>query len=371
MDKAEKLLGDLLAHADVRINGSRAWDITVHNPQLYQRLLRDGVLGLGESYVDGWWDCDDLGEMVRKLLLADLEHVVQPLKLLLPVLRAKLMNVQNRSGASRDVPSHYNRGNLLFRNMLDQRMVYSCAYWKNADNLDDAQDAKLDLVCRKLGVKAGDHLLDIGCGWGSLLKFASERYGARGTGITLASEQIALGRELCQGLPIELRMQDYRDLDERFDHIVSIGMFEHVGPQNYRTYMEIAAKCLNDDGLFVLHTLGVNRERESTDPWTERYIFPGARLPVAEQIARAAKGLFVLEDWHNIGVYYAPTLEAWFANFDRNWNTILAPHYDERFYRMWKYLLLSTPGSFRARRSQVWQIVFSKKGVQGGYESVR
>jgi len=371
MTKPEKLIRDVLAHADVQCNGSRAWDISINNTQLYQRLLRDGVLGLGESYVDGWWDCEALGELVRKLLRADLEHAISPMKLLIPVLKAKLVNIQSRSRSKKDVRSHYDQGNLLFTNMLDSRMTYSCAYWKQADNLEEAQEAKLDLVCRKLGLREGDNVLDIGCGWGSFLAFAAERYGIHGTGITLSDQQVILGRELCKGLPIELRVQDYRDIDERFDHIVSIGMFEHVGPANYRKYMETVAKNLNDGGLFLLHTLAVNKTRDSMDPWTDRYIFPGARLPVIEQIAVAAKGLFVMEDWHNFGVDYAPTLEAWFKNFDRNWSTAIAPHYDERFYRMWKYLLLATTGSFRARRNQVWQIVFSGKGVEGGYESVR
>ena len=371
MEKAEKLIRDLLAHADVQIDGSRAWDMTVHNPQLYQRLLRDGVLGMGESYVDGWWDCEDLGELIRLLLLADLEHAIKPLQLLLPVLKAKAVNIQSRSGAARDVGSHYNRGNLLFRNMLDARMVYSCAYWKNGSTLDEAQEAKLDLVCRKLDLKEGDRVLDIGCGWGSFLKFAAERYGIIGTGFTLSDQQVALGTELCAGLPVELRLQDYRELNERFDHVVSIGMFEHVGPSNYRTYMKIVEKNLADDGLFLLHTIGGNSEKNNMDPWTDKYIFPGSRLPVAHQVAVAAKDLFLIEDWHNFSVHYAPTLEAWFENFNRNWKDVIAPHYDERFYRMWKYMLLTTPGSFRSRRNQVWQIVFSKKGVAGGYESVR
>jgi len=371
MEKAEKVIRDLLSHADVQIDGSREWDIRVNDPKLFQRLLRDGVLGLGESYVDAWWDCDDLGELVRKLLLADLEHVVEPMKLLIPVLMAKVVNLQNRSRAARDVGSHYNRGNVLFRNMLDARMTYSCAYFKDTEDLDQAQEAKLDLVCRKLGLREGQRVLDIGCGWGSFLKFAAERYGVSGVGVTLSDQQVELGMEMCAGLPVELRLQDFRDLDERFDHIISIGMFEHVGPPNYRLYMETVAKNLADDGLFLLHTIGGNDERNNMDPWTDRYIFPGARLPVIRQIAAAAQDLFVMEDWHNFGVYYAPTLEAWFRNFDRNWAGVIAPHYDERFYRMWKYMLLSTTGSFRARRNQVWQIVFSKKGVPGGYESVR
>ncbi len=371
MNNAETVVRDLLSHADVMIDGARAWDVRVHDRRLFERLLREGVLGMGESYVDEWWDCDDLAECIRRILCADLEHVVRPWRLLLPVLLAQLTNLQSRGRAAKDVPSHYDRGNVLFRAMLDTRMTYSCGYWKEADDLDAAQEAKLDLVCRKLGLRRGQRVLDIGCGWGSFMKFAAERYGVSAVGVTLSEEQTELGRELCAGLPVEIRLQDYRDLDERFDHVVSIGMFEHVGPSNYRTFMQIAERCLENDGLLLLHTIGSNTRKNATDPWTDKYIFPGGRLPVAEQIIETAKGLFIMEDWHNFGVDYARTLDAWHEKFVRNWDGQLSEHYDHRFFRMWKYFLQSCSGSFRARRNQLWQIVFSKRGVPGGYISVR
>ena len=371
MDKAEATIRGLLARADVGVDGARPWDFLVHDCRLYPRLLRDGVLGLGEAYMEGWWDCEDLADSIFRLLRADLEHAISPLRLLLPVLKAKLVNVQSRSRARKDVPSHYDRGNLLFRAMLDRRMTYSCAYWKDAANLDDAQEAKLDLVCRKAGLREGMRIVDIGCGWGSFMKFAAERYGVSALWVTLAKEQVALGQELCAGLPVEFRLQDYRELEGQYDAVISIGMFEHVGAANHRRFMRIARKLLKDDGLFVLHTIGTNTRSEKTNPWTERYIFPGGQVPAAAHIASATDGLFVLEDWHNFGVDYSRTLDAWFENFDRSWETALAPHYDTRFYRMWKYFLLTSSGGFRARRDNLWQVVLSKKGIVGGYAAPR
>ena len=371
MNKAESAVRDILNRADVLVDGTRPWDITVHDSRLYQRILRDGILGLGESYVDGWWDCDDLEQFTVHVLSADLEHVVSPLKLLLPVLKAKLVNIQSENRASRDVSSHYDRGNVLFENMLDARLNYSCGYWQDADTLDEAQVAKLDLICRKLELRPGSRVLDIGCGWGGFLKYAAEKYGVSGVGITLSREQASLGQELCSGLPIEIRLQDYRELDSTYQAVVSIGMFEHVGPSNYRGFMEIVDSVLERQGLFLLHTIGSNDHEFSTDPWSERHIFPGSYLPTVEQIARAAHGLFVMEDWHNFGVDYARTLRAWLQNFNSSWEPILSKHYDQRFYRLWTYMLQTYAGAFQVRRNQLWQIVYARTGRPGGYASVR
>ncbi|MBU4141897.1 cyclopropane fatty acyl phospholipid synthase, partial [Patescibacteria group bacterium] len=265
---------------------------------------------------------------------------------------------------------HYDLGNALYQNMLDERMIYSCGYWKNAKTLNEAQEAKLDLVCRKIGLKEGMKVLDIGCGWGGFAKYAAEKYKARVVGVTVSKEQADLARRVCEGLPVEIRLQDYRDISGKFDGIVSIGMFEHVGYKNYQTYMKVARDCLKDNGLFLLHTIGRNVARAATDPWINKYIFPDSVIPSTEKIISAAKGLFVLEDWHNFGVDYDKTLMAWHRNFKNNWDKI--KHiYDQRFYRMWSYYLLACAASFRVRKNQVWQIVFSKNGVAGGYASVR
>lgn len=254
--------------------------------------------------------------------------------------------------------------------MLDKRLTYTCGYWKDAATLDEAQEAKLDLVCRKIGLKSGQHVLDIGCGWGSFAKFAAEKYGARVTGVTVSEEQVKLARELCAGLPVEIRLQDYRDVNEQFDHVISLGMFEHVGYKNYSTFFDIVRRCLKDEGMFLLHTIGANKSGRSTDQWIAKYIFPNSMLPSVKQIAAAAEGKFVMEDWHNFSAYYDNTLMAWNANVEAHWET-LKDQYSDQFHRMWRYYLLSCAGSFRVRHSQLWQIIFSKKGVPGGYLSVR
>jgi cyclopropane-fatty-acyl-phospholipid synthase len=249
-------------------------------------------------------------------------------------------------------------------------MVYSCAYWKDANNLDDAQEAKLDLICKKLDLHSGSRILDIGCGWGSFARYAAEQYGAEVVGITVSRDQANFARERCAGLPVEIRLQDYRDVEGMFDRIVSVGMFEHVGYKNYRTYMETARRLLKDGGLFLLHTIGRGETRRENDAWIEKYIFPNSMIPSMKQISAAIEKLFVVEDWHNFSADYDATLMAWFRNFDLNWDS-LNEQYDVRFYRMWKYYLLSCAAAFRTRHMQVWQIILSKEGVAGGYRSIR
>lgn len=361
----------LLDLADVKINGSQAWDIAVHDERFYQRILSQGSLGLGESYMDGWWDCPKLDEFFFHLLRAKLNEKVKGHgKILAAALWSRMVNNQSRRRAFDIGKRHYDIGNNLYQAMLDSRLTYTCGYWKNATTLDSAQEAKLDLVCKKLNLQKGQSVLDIGCGWGSFAKFAAERYGVSVVGITVSQEQIRLGKQLCAGLPVELRYQDYRDVRGAFDHIVSLGMFEHVGVKNYRTFMQVVAQNLKDDGLFLLHTIGGNTSVTSTDPWIEKYIFPNSMLPSIQQIAKAIEGLFVMEDWHNFSAYYDKTLMAWHANVVSAWES-LRQNYDDHFFRMWTYYLLSCAGTFRSRQNQLWQIVLSKNGVVGGYTSLR
>ena len=371
-DKSKQIVEDILSSAGIAINGGQPWDIQINNKTFYQRVLNGGSLGLGESYMDGWWECEKLDDFFTRIIPARPEDRIRKnWRLLIHIgSAALLLNGISKSRAFRIGERHYDIGNDLFKNMLDRRMVYSCAYWKDADNLDDAQEAKLDLVCRKLGLQPGDRVLDIGCGWGGFAKYAAEKYGVEVVGITVSKEQMELGKKLCEGLPVEIRLQDYRDVNGEFDHIVSVGMFEHVGCKNYRTYMESVHRCLKDGGLFLLHTIGNRHTMGSNDPWFEKYIFPNSIIPSMKQIGASVEELFVAEDWHNFGADYDRTLIAWFRNFDASWHK-LKEKYDERFYRMWKYYLLSCAGIFRSRHLQVWQIVFSKNGVPGGYCSVR
>jgi cyclopropane-fatty-acyl-phospholipid synthase len=370
-NKFEDTAQQLLSLAGVKINGNNPWDISVHNEKFYQRVLSQVNLGLGESYMDGWWDCEKLDEFFSRVIRSQIQNSVKKnWTLIYGILLARMMNLQSRNRAFQIGERHYDLGNELFINILDKRLVYSCAYWKDAPNLDIAQENKLELICRKLGLQPGMKVLDIGCGWGSFAKYAAEKYQVKVVGITVSKEQVELARTLCVGLPVEIRLQDYREVNEKFDRIVSVGMIEHVGYKNYRTYMDVVHRCLDDDGLFLLHTIGGNKSVKSVDPWINKYIFPNGMLPSIQQLSRSIEGLFVMEDWHNFSADYDKTLMAWYGNLENNWDN-LKSKYDERFHRMWKYYLLSCAGSFRARSNQLWQIVLSPKGVSGGYKSIR
>jgi len=360
---------EMFSLADVKVGGDRNWDIHLHNDEFYRRVISDGSLGLGESYMDGWWDVERLDQFTYRLLRAELHKKIGKLKLLLPVAKAKMLNLQSKSRAFEVAKAHYNLGNDFFKHMLDARMVYTGAYWRKASNLDDAQQAKLELICRKIGLKAGMRVLDIGCGWGGFAKYAAEEYGTKVLGITVSAQQADYAKRVCAGLPVEVRLQDYRELRERFDRIVSLGMFEHVGHKNHYIYMQVARRCLEDDGLFLLSTIGDNITTAATDAWISKYIFPNGDVPSLAQIARASEGLFIIEDLHNFGADYDKTLMAWFANFDHAWDQFKA-HYGERFYRMWKFYLLSCAGAFRARQIQMWQIVLAPKERIGGYARI-
>ncbi len=370
-EQLKEITEDILKVADIKINGSRSWDIKVNDDRFYNKVLSQGSLGLGESYMDGWWDCESLDQFFYRIFINNLDgNAAKGIRSLMMIAKAKLLNLQTNRRAFQIGERHYDIGNDLFRNMLDKRLVYSCGYWKKARNLEKAQEAKLDLICKKLGLKPGQKILDIGCGWGSFVKYAAEKYKVKAVGITVSKKQAELAKNLCKGLPIEIRLQDYRQLDEKFDHIVSIGMFEHVGSKNYREFMRVVNNCLDDNGLFLLHTIGSLRSGSNADPWTAKYIFPNSRLPNSIDIINASNKLFIVEDWHNFGADYDRTLMAWHKNFNDNWDKI-KDKYGNRFYRMWNYYLLAYAGSFRARKNQLWQIVFSKNGVKDGYESVR
>ncbi len=352
----------LLGLAGIAIDGDQPWDIRVHDERLYSRVLRDGTLGLGESYMDGWWDCPAVDQFIDRIVRANLQNKVKGhWKLAAHVLRSRLFNAQSRGRAFQVGERHYDLGNDLYRAMLDRRLCYTCAYWKDARTLDEAQEAKLDLVCRKIGLREGMSVLELGCGWGSFARYAAEKYGARVTGVTVSREQVELGGELCRGLPVTLELKDYREVSGLYDRVVSIGILEHVGCRNYRTYMEVVDRCLNDDGIALVHTIGQNLSTAAGDPWLDRYIFPNGMLPSVAQIARAMEGLFVMEDWHNFGPHYDPTLMAWHANFEKAWPA-LEQRYGKRFYRMWRYYLLSSAGGFRSRNIQLWQVVMTRPG---------
>jgi cyclopropane-fatty-acyl-phospholipid synthase len=362
-----KLMLELLESADIQVNGDQPWDMQLHDASLPERVFSLGNLGLGEAYMDGHWEADRLDEFFDRILNARLDAKVKPLRLAFHALRTRLINRQNRKRAWKVGKVHYDLGNEFYAAMLDERMTYTCGYWSGgAQTLAQAQEAKLDMICRKLQLQPGMRLLDIGCGWGSLMGFAAEHYGVQCVGVTISQEQTAWAQERYRGLPLEFRLQDYREVDEPFDRIASVGMFEHVGRKNHRTFMEVAHRCLADDGLFLLHTIGKNTREGTPDAWIDKYIFPNGDLPSIGQMGDAFDALFVVEDLHSFGPDYDKTLMAWYANFEAAW-TRFSEELGERFHRMWRYYLLSCAGAFRARDIQLWQWVLTKDGLRGGY----
>ena len=372
---AKTLIYDLLKNTDIQFNGPNAWDPQIHHEGFYQRVLSEGSLGLGESYLDGWWDCAALEQFFAKVLRQQLDKKIKYdrwllSKILFQRLGTCLLNPQSKRRALKVGQQHYDVGNDLYQLMLDPSMSYTCAYWKSAQTLEAAQIAKLELICQKLQLQKGMRLLDIGCGFGGMAGYAARNYGVDVVGITISKEQARLGKERNQGLAVDIRFQDYRSLHEQFDRIVSVGMFEHVGPKNYNTYMDVVARNLKDEGLFLLHTIGGNISTQAADAWINQYIFPNGVIPSIQQIGASIEGRFVMEDWHNFGADYYTTLMSWHENFVKNY-PLLKAQYDERFYRMWNYYLLSCAGAFYARDCQLWQIVLSKTGLIGGYTAAR
>jgi cyclopropane-fatty-acyl-phospholipid synthase len=367
------VVADLLAQAGIAINGDAPWDPQVLDPEFYRRLLARGSLGAGEAYMDGLWDAYQLDELFHRILRADIDKKIQGwtrLRVAGNWLREVLVNRQSPARAFDVGRRHYDIGNDVFEAMLDPTMSYSCGYWVDAETLAEAQQNKLRLICRKLELQPGERLLDIGCGWGGLAKFAATHHGVEVVGVTVSREQAALARERCVGLPVRIELADYRGIDGRFDKVVSVGMFEHVGLKNYPAYFAAVRRVMVDDGLFLLHTIGDLFTSIRTDPWIERYIFPNGKIPSARQLTRALEGCFLIDDWHNFGPDYDRTLMAWWANFEAAWPRLEAK-YGQRFYRMWKYYLMSAAGSFRSRHGQLWQLVLTKRERMGPYRSVR
>ena len=365
-DNWTRIATELLDKAGIMINGPRPFDMRIKHPDTLMRILQEGSLGLGESYMDGWWECDRLDVFFDKVLTAKLDQQLPShLKDILRIARARLFNMQTRHRAWQVGKEHYDLGNDLFNAMLDPNMQYSCAYWKDADTLADAQVTKLKMICEKLQLKPGMKVLDIGCGWGGLAAYMAKEYGVSVVGVTISKEQQQLAQKRCEGLPVQIMLQDYRDLNEEFDRIVSVGMFEHVGPKNYRTYFNVVNRCLKKDGLFLLHCIGSNTSGVKADAWISKYFFPNGCLPSIRQIADEAEGHLIMEDWHNFGADYDKTLMAWDENFVRAWDSI-KDNYSPRFYRMFRYYLNACAGAFRARDIQLWQVLFSHSGLRGG-----
>ncbi|MGG4607746.1 cyclopropane fatty acyl phospholipid synthase [Providencia sp. Me31A] len=375
IDAWQRIASELLDEAGIEINGSRPFDIQVHNNKFFKRVLQQGSMGLGESYMDGWWDCERLDIFFQRVLSCSLDKKLpNNLRDTLRIAVSRMRNLQSLKRARIVGEEHYDLGNDLFSLMLDPYMQYSCGYWKGLENTPEnlplAQEQKLKLICEKLQLKAGMRLLDIGCGWGGLAAYASQNYGVSVIGVTISAEQQKYAQARCKNLDVDIRLEDYRNLNDQFDRIVSVGMFEHVGPKNYATYFDVVQRNLKQDGLFLLHTIGSNHNKVNVDPWTNKYIFPNGCLPSMQNIGESSEGKMIMEDWHNFGADYDHTLMAWFTRFQAAWPE-LEQSYTPRFKRMFSYYLNSCAGAFRARDIQLWQILWSPDGVEGGIRVAR
>ncbi|MEM9336853.1 MAG: cyclopropane fatty acyl phospholipid synthase [Patescibacteria group bacterium] len=366
MKTTQTSLSSLLSEIDVQFNGSRPTDVTINDERAYKAIASGGTLAIGKAFMDNWWECEDLASLVARVYLdGDFERKIVAYDEWPLLIKGLFFNLQSRARAYMVAHDHYDIGNDLYQAMLDERMVYTSAMWSGVTTLEAAQEQKLEALCQKMGLKAGDRILDIGCGWGSLMQFAAERYGVMCVGLTVSKEQKALGEERCQGLPVEFVLTDYREyVDETgFDHIVSVEMLEAVGPKNFKTYFNKVHELLKPGGRFVLQTIGLQTPaRPAGDLWIDRYIFPNGILPSLSQLESHTRKLFTWEHLENIGPDYDPTLMAWWERFDKAYGELSQrnPKYDQRFYRMWKFYLQSCAGLFRARAVQDWQIVFRK-----------
>jgi cyclopropane-fatty-acyl-phospholipid synthase len=369
-DFAKEKISKIFHDAGITVQGKNEWDIQVHDERFFNRVLLKWSLGFGESYMDGWWDTNALDQLIYRLYTSNIDNKNSNLPSKIDMCKARLLNQQSKLRARKVANVHYDIGNDMYSKMLGHTMQYTCAYWKNAQSLDEAQENKLDLICRKLQLQKGEKVLELGCGWGSFAKFAAENYGVEIEAYNISREQVEFARERNKGLPVTIHLADYRDAQGTYDKVAAIGLCEHVGYKNYATLMEVAHRSLKKHGLFLLHSIANNVSTTHCDPWFNKYIFPNGMLPSVKQLGETIEGLFVMEDWHNFGPDYDKTLVEWYHNFDRHW-PLYREKYGVRFYRMWKYYLLSLAGAFRARRIQLWQVVMSKNGVQGGYESIR
>ena len=376
----------LLKHTDLVLDR----DIQINDERVFGEVISNLSLGLGEAYMNGWWDAKDktLDQIFYNIGTSKLSDKINntwigKFKLALYWIREKFYNSQTIEKSKLVAYQHYDLGNELYTHMLDPNMIYTCGYWKDSNDLTQSQYAKLDLICRKLKLQPGMNIIDIGCGWGGFCQYAAEKYKVNVTGITISQEQYthAVNNNKFKDR-VSYKLMDYRLLlsDEYkhiYDGVVSIGMFEHVGHKNYSTFMTVVRHIMSPTGLCLLHTIGGNVSKLYGDPWILKYIFPNSLLPSLKQISEATEKLLVIEDVHNFGADYDKTLMCWYTNFITNFDQINHQRslvgkspLDDTFKRMWSYYLLSCAGMFRSRQLQLYQVVLSR-GVDNGYISVR
>jgi cyclopropane-fatty-acyl-phospholipid synthase len=344
--------------------GEPQFILTFATKRSAEHVLESGSLGFGEEYMAG--DIQIEGDFIQLLRFgADSAFLNLPLglkaKLAIKHLRQTSLNTLSRS--QKHVAHHYDRGNDFYKLWLDESMAYSCAYFRHEnDTLEQAQQQKYEHICRKLQLKAGETLVDIGCGWGGMLIYAAKHYGVRGVGCSLSKEQVEYAVDLVkrEGLSekISIVFEDYRNIQGEFDKFVSIGMFEHVGKQFIPTFMEKAQSLLKRKGIGLLHTIGQERPVPG-DPWTLKYIFPGGYIPALDEIVRTmCEAKLIPTDVENLRLHYARTVEEWSARFEVHVKKIEAM-YDASFVRMWRMFLSGCVANFRYGDMRLYHVLFT------------
>jgi cyclopropane-fatty-acyl-phospholipid synthase len=351
-------------------------ELTVRSPRFYGRLLR-GSLGMAESYVDGLWDCDDLVAFTQLGalnvgVLDRLRRVLSPV--LVPLQRSGAWLSRNTPGRSREqIAAHYDLGNQLFAQFLDDTMMYSCAIFESPQTtLEEASLAKLERVCSTLALGPGDHVLEIGTGWGGFALYAAEHYGCRVTTTTISAEQHAYASERIREAGLEDRVtvlsKDYRDLEGQYDKLVSLEMIEAVGWQYFPTFFRRCSELVADDGAMLLQAIVIEDSAYEVEKagrsFINTHIFPGGCLPSLQVIARMVARVtdFREAQLEDITAHYATTLEHWRERFRNAAERLPELGYDERFQRLWELYLSYCEGGFRERRIQDVQLLLAKPG---------
>lgn len=366
-------------YSDQRLDGAAFVDIPTEALAI---LRRGGIYGMGEAYIRGEWDTRNLEELLYQVVSGALGvnggfRKIDP-RFIWFLLKDRVRNSQVGKGAYEVAQRHYDLGNDLFRVMLDEdTMTYTCGYWREAKDLDQAQRAKIDLLCRKLELQPGMRVLDIGCGWGNFAEHAASRYGVSVVGLTVSKEQAAFARSRCHNLDVDIVLEDYQKYTGSFDRIVSIEMIEAVGRKNMQSFFQMVQRCLKPSGLFGLQAISADTFSRSSEPvldhyilWLQKRIFPNGYLPTMSHLCAPERSGLVIEDIHNFSADYAKTLRVWADRFESGWPK-LSEKYGESFRRMWLFYLHGCQALFRARKVQLYQIVYSQGGVGGGYTSIR
>lgn len=348
--------------------GDTEFQLIIKTPDVINDIAREPSLGFGENYMNGNIIVNgNLQSLLSLEYKTDISKIKPSIDTALKIVVNNIKTLNSRHKAKKNIFRHYDLGNDFYKLMLDKNMTYSCAYFKDKnDTLEDAQNNKYELICKKLRLKDGDRLVDIGCGWGGMLTYAAKRFDIKAVGCTLSKHQYEYAKEKVKEEGLEDRVKiffkDYRDLEGKFNKFVSIGMFEHVGKNYALTFFRKISKLFDDKSLGLLHTIARNRYYP-TDPWTKKYIFPGGYIPVLSNILRdmSYKQLYVInvDNWRP---HYAKTLDKWIERFESNIDKI-RDMFDDNFINMWRLYLNGASAGFKFGITNVYQILFSNNLV--------